>query len=190
MEEQLSSRIYRQLQTAILSREIDNMTILTENEIAQKFNVSKAPVRDALHLLCAQGYLISYPRKGYIIRTYSNAEIRKLQVVRTHIERLSISLAVKNAFDDEIRSLNEFLKPQEPEIDPEKTNNYRFHMRLAEISGNEYVPSVLRELIQKICIAWLDSTYDIESHRAIVDALLKRDEEKALAALEYDLNHA
>ena len=190
MEEQLSNRIYKQLQSDILSRKIDDRTILTENDIAKKFNVSKAPVRDALHLLCAQGYLISYPRKGYLIRTYSSAEIRKLQVVRTHIERLSVTLAVKNATDEQIDSLREFLKPQEPEVDPEKTNNYLFHLRLAEISGNEYVPDVLRELIHKVCIAWLDSTYDIESHRAIVDALLERNEEKALAALEYDLNHA
>ena len=190
MEEQLSSKVYRRLQTDILSRVIDDRTILTENEIAQKFNVSKAPVRDALHLLCAQGYLISYPRKGYLIRTYSNAEIRKIQEVRTHIEKLSVSLAIRNASDDDIRSLNEFVKPQEPEIDPEKTNNNLFHMRLAEISGNEYVPVVLRELIHKVCIVWIDQQFDVESHKAIVDALLERDEEKALKALEYDLNHA
>ena len=190
MEEQLSKKIYRQLQTDILSRTIDERTILTENELAQKYNVSKAPVRDALHLLCAQGYLISYPRKGYLIRIYSNAEIRKIQQVRSHIERLSVMLAIQNASDDQINSLREYLKPQEPEIDPEKTYNYLFHLRLGEISGNEYVPAVLRELIHKICIAWIDSRYDIDSHRAIIDALLERNEQKALDALEYDLNHA
>ena len=190
MEEQLSNKIYRQLRTEILSRVIDERTILTENEISQKFSVSKAPVRDALHLLCAQGYLISFPRKGYLIRTYSSAEIRKIQQVRTHIERLSVMLAVQNASDEQINSLREYLKPQEQEVDPEKTYNYLFHLRLAEISGNEYLPEVLRELIHKICIAWIDSRYDIESHRAIIDALLERDEQKALAALEYDLNHA
>lgn len=189
MEEQLSKTIYRQIQTDILSRVIDDRTILTENELAKKYGVSKAPVRDALHLLCAQGYLISYPRKGYLIRTYSNAEIRKIQVVRTHIERLSVMLAVENATDDEINSLRAYVRPQEPEIDPEKTNNNMFHMRLAEISHNDYVPVVLRELIHKVCIVWIDQHFDVESHKAIVDALLERDEEKALAALEYDLNH-
>ena len=190
MEEQLSNKIYRQLQTDILSRTIDNMTILTESDIAKKFNVSKAPVRDALHLLCAQGYLVSYPRKGYLIRTYSSTEIRKFQEVRTHIEKLSVSLTIKNASDEDIRSLCEYLKPQGPEIDPEKTNNNRFHMRLAEISGNEYIPVVLRELIHRVCIVWIDSTFDVDAHRAIVDALLERNEKKAIKALEYDLNHA
>ncbi len=189
MEEQLSTKIYQQLRTDILSRVIDECTILTENEIAKKFNVSKAPVRDALHLLCAQGYLISFPRKGYLVRSYSKSEIRKIQQVRSHIEKLSVMLAVENATDEEILSLREFLKPQEPVQDPEKTNNNLFHMRLAEIGHNEYVPQVLRELIHKICIVWIDEVYEIDSHEAIVSALLKRDMNKALAALEDDLNH-
>ena len=189
MEEQLSTKIYNQIRTDILSRVIDERTILTENEIAREFNVSKAPVRDALHLLCAQGYLLSFPRKGYIIRVYSRQEIKKIQTVRTHIEKLSVSLAIENATDEQINSLREYLKPQQPVNDPEKTNNNLFHMRLAEITSNEYVPLVLRELIHKICFVWIDEEYDVETHERIVDALLERNEEKAIAALEDDLRH-
>lgn len=189
MGEQLSNKIYHQIRNDIVSRTIDEGTILTENELAQKYSVSKAPVRDALHLLCGQGYLVSYPRKGYLIKVYSRSELKKIQQVRTHIEKLSVMLAVEHASDEEILSLRQFMKKQAPEIDPNKTNNTLFHMRLAEISGNPYVPAVLRDLIYKVCTVWIDEEFNIDSHAAIVDALLERDTAKALEALEADLKH-
>ena len=188
MEEQLSNKIYRQIQHDILARTIDERMILTENELVQKYGVSKAPVREALHLLCAQGYLISYPRKGYLIRVYSRAEIRKIQQLRAHIEKLSVILAIQNASDEEILSLREYLTQQDPQADPDKANNTLFHMRLAELSGNEYIPETLRGLIHKICLIWIEQEFDIASHAAIMNALLERDTEKALLALEKDLN--
>ena len=79
---------------------------------------------------------------------------------------------------------------QEPQDDPDKANNTLFHMRLAELSGNEYIPETLRGLIHKICLIWIEQAFDIDSHTAIMNALLERDTEKALIALEQDLNHA
>lgn len=191
MEEQLSAKIYRHIQQDILSHAIDEQTFLTENELAQKYQVSKAPVRDALHLLCAQGYLTSFPRKGYLVRRYSRAEVRKIQQVRTHLEKLAVTLAVRQASEEDILSLGAYLQdPQSrPETDPENASNSAFHMRLAEISGNEYIVSILRDLLHKICIVWIGEDFDVASHQAIIDALLQRDEAKALAALERDLNH-
>lgn len=191
MEEQLSAKIYRHIQQDILSHAIDEQTFLTENELAQKYQVSKAPVRDALHLLCAQGYLTSFPRKGYLVRRYSRAEVRKIQQVRTHLEKLAVTLAVRQASEEDILSLGAYLQdPQSrSETDPENTSNSAFHMRLAEISGNEYIVSILRDLLHKICIVWIGEDFDVASHQAIIDALLQRDEAKALAALERDLNH-
>lgn len=192
MEEQLSSKVYRHIQQDILSHAIDEQTFLTESELAQKYGVSKAPVRDALHLLCAQGYLTSFPRKGYLVRHYSRAELRKIQQVRTHLEKLAVTLAVRQASEEDILSLRTYLQApaQQPgQIDPETVSNSAFHMRLAELSGNEYIASILRDLLRKVCIVWIDEDFDVASHQAIVDALLRRDEAGALAALEQDLLH-
>ncbi len=76
MAEKLSSKIYNSIKADIDSGVIDGRSFLSEAQLAKQFGVSKAPVRDALHLLCSQGYLISYPRKGYMLNLYSSESIR------------------------------------------------------------------------------------------------------------------
>lgn len=189
MEEKLASKIYNSIREDILSGVIDQRTFLSESELAAKYNVSKAPVRDALHLLCGQGYLVSYPRKGYMVKIYTEEDLRQMQQVRRHLEKLSIELAIENASDEEILSLREYTEDHASEPDPSRTDNTRFHTRLAEISHNSYLPATLQDLLHQVSIFAMkvQGQADFEKHNAIVDALLQRDKEKAIAYLESDI---
>lgn len=187
MAEKLSEKIYRSIKEDIDSGVIDSRSFLSEAQLAKQFGVSKAPVRDALHLLCSQGYLISYPRKGYMINMYSAEEINQVQVIRRQIEKLCVQLAIQNASDEEILSLKEFTSLQLGGSDPSRTNNTMFHQRLAEITGNKYLPGILQDLLYKASMAAIKSSSDLEKHQHIVDALLERDLEKAEQYLEEDI---
>ena len=149
MAEKLSSKIYNSIKADIDSGVIDGRSFLSEAQLAKQFGVSKAPVRDALHLLCSQGYLISYPRKGYMINMYSAQEINQIQVIRRQVEKLCVKLAIENASNEEILSLKEFTEQQMGSSDPSKTNNTMFHLRLAEITGNQYLPGILQDMLYK-----------------------------------------
>jgi len=166
---------------------IDGRSFLSEAQLAKQFGVSKAPVRDALHLLCSQGYLISYPRKGYMLNLYSSDEINQIQVIRRQVEKLCVKLAIENASNEEILSLKEFTEQQMGSSDPSKTNNTMFHLRLAEITGNQYLPGILQDMLYKASMAAIKSSSDLEKHQHIVNALLERDLEKAEQYLEEDI---
>jgi len=187
MAKKLSEKIYESIRNDIIEGILESKVFISESEIAKKFGVSKAPVRDALHLLCQQGYLISYPRKGYMVNTYTNDEINQIQEVRIHLEKLSIELAIKNATDDEILSLKSYTKEQSDEIDPYKTNNTLFHMRLAEISKNKFISKTLKDLLGVVSQAKIKIESDLKSHDKIIDALLERDLEKSIQLLEEDI---
>ena len=118
MAEKLSEKIYRSIKADIDSGVIDGRSFLSEAQLAKQFGVSKAPVRDALHLLCSQGYLISYPRKGYMLNMYSADELNQIQVIRRQVEKLCVKLVIEHASDEEILSLKAFTKEQIGGSDP------------------------------------------------------------------------
>ncbi len=188
MAEKLSTKVYEGIRKDIISGAIGPKTFLNEGEVGAKFGVSRAPVRDALHLLCEQGYLISFPRKGYMVNTYTHEELNKMQEIRVQLEKLSIRLAIKNATDEEIESLRMFTKEQYHGLEPEQSNNFRFHMRLAELGKNEFLAMQLKDLVNKSSMADISNESDLKKHEAIIDALAERDEEKACRKLVEDIN--
>ena len=88
---------------------------VTEAEISQKFNVSKTPAREALNYLCQEGLLDKIPRKGYIVKSLSLAEVQNLFQFRNILERASVELAVRYASEQELQTLSELARAK---LDP------------------------------------------------------------------------
>ena len=73
------------------------------------------------------------------------------------------------------------------ENDPMMTNNSRFHIRLAELTGNEFLPEILKNLVNKVSQTVIKRPSDLERHNRIIDALAERNLEKAERCLEEDI---
>ena len=74
-KETLKERVYRGIYEAVTNGEYKSNDILTENQMIEKFGVSKSPVREALVELCKDGVLINIPRMGYQVRAVTLKEI-------------------------------------------------------------------------------------------------------------------
>lgn len=183
MAEKLSVKIYNGIKDDIENGRIDYKDFFSEAQIAEKYQVSKAPVRDALHLLAEQGYLVSYPRKGYMVNRFTIDEINQIQLIRRQIEYLSVELIIKHASDEQIRSLYSYTDNQKND-----SGNSEFHLAMAEMSGNKFLPETLRELLSKIRIAKCSDEVNREKHKALVDALCERSLERAHKCLENDIS--
>ncbi|MCE5209588.1 MAG: GntR family transcriptional regulator [Chloroflexi bacterium] len=192
MGETLAENISQAIRDDIIEGRLGIHSFLTERELANRFSVSKAPVRDALHRLCQEEYLVSFARKGYMVNMISAEEYVQIQQVRLHLEELSIKLAVKNATDVELDSLSEIISQQVAEKNPYKVSNTRFHLRLAEISRNRYLYSHLYSMLGTVARAVIvqigpkDSLH-MDHHARIIEALKRRDEQAAITALHEDI---
>ena len=64
----LSDKVYNELKSddIFLAKYKPNVLIV-ESDIASKYGVSKVTVGEALHRLCGEGHLTSYPRSGYMV---------------------------------------------------------------------------------------------------------------------------
>ena len=85
-KETLKERVYRGIYEAVTNGEYRPNDILTENQMIEKFGVSKSPVREALVELCKDGVLINIPRMGYQVRAVTLKEIMDILEFRVDVE--------------------------------------------------------------------------------------------------------
>jgi len=80
------------LRGEILSGALEPGERLVEEQLTQRFQISRAPLREALRLLAEQGLVEHLPRKGARVTTYSDRDFDELFAVRDALERFAVSL--------------------------------------------------------------------------------------------------
>lgn len=192
MKRTIAETIYEELRERIIYGTLQTGAMLGEQEVADQYGSSKMPVREALHRLCQEGYLISYPRRGYVVSNITLEDFTEVQQVRLPLELLSVELIVKRASDQDIRSLYEIIDGPPAAGWGEYWKNSRFHLALAKLSGNKRLYNSLEHLIGEVFRAafrfYPDSVLREQgAHRDVIDALLARDPQRAKDMLLRDL---
>lgn len=188
-----TEEILNSIRSEILNGSFKRGELILEQPIAEKYSISKITAREILQKLCHEKYLISYPRKGYLIYDITPEECKKIQQVRYHIESLSIKLIIKNASNDEILKLKSVLRQTSDSSTPYSSINSKFHLYMAELSGNQYIYDTLYSYIGYVArfanTSPVFNGFTIEGtmHTEIIDALLKRDYSMAVEYLRKDL---
>lgn len=192
---QLTDKVYNSLKQDVFNAKYKPNTLIKEKEIAEKYNVSRLTAREALHRLCAEGHLISYPRSGYMISILSSEEISQIIRLRNVVEPLMVEIACTEASGEAIRSLRKHLhKADETDRSSEEAlaNNREFHLAIAEITGNKFLYSMMDDLLGTLSrmdftITSSNTTWT-DYHVAIVEALEARDVDKAKKLILQDIS--
>jgi len=196
MKYTLGRKIYDGIKKDILQGIYPSNTFLTEGEIALKYGVSKAPVKTALKNLCNDGFLISYPRKGYFITNTNISDYSQIQDLRYAMESLTVSLLIQQATSidiDRLRKITTLDSPSDPKY---TTVNAQFHMAMAEITGNRYLIRYLASLLEEVSTIYnyLDTKNQPEDeqncHPQLLDAIAAKDYIAANEWLRKDLSDA
>jgi DNA-binding GntR family transcriptional regulator len=93
------------LEEAIVSGEIAPGTVLRQEQLSDRFAVSRTPVREALRRLAALGLVSFVPNRGVRVRTISREELREAFLVRAELESLATELATPRITNDALASL-------------------------------------------------------------------------------------
>lgn len=192
---QLTDKVYSELKQDVFNAKYKPNTLIKEKEIAEKYNVSRLTAREALHRLCTEGHLVSYPRSGYMISILSSEEINQILRLRRVVEPLMVEIACEEASGEAIRSLRKHLHKAG---DAERTSsealaeNREFHLAIAEITGNRFLYSMMDDLLGTLSrmefkVSPSNTTW-ADCHVAIVDALEARDAELAKKMILEDIS--
>jgi DNA-binding GntR family transcriptional regulator len=194
----LRESIHDQLRADILSCKLAPGGDLREAELAERFNVSKSPVRDALMRLEREGLVITLPRQGYRVAPVSRADVEDMFHLRALLESACVERIVRRATDEQLQSLDAY-RAYEAADWPGGFIEYNrsFHRRLAELAANGRMRDYLAELIDQMERVVLLSVNNVKQnkhqvlvneHAAMVDALQSRNVKQAqkLAARHID----
>jgi DNA-binding GntR family transcriptional regulator len=172
---------------------------LVESELAERFGVSRTPIREALQRLETQSMLTRTGR-SLIVASLDHNQLAELYVVRAELEGLAARLAAQHATPEEVRVLYGMVEHDKGLVnDPGKLSraNRRFHKQLHLASHNRYLIDQL-DLVHR-SMALLATTslaadgrgdMALEEHKAIVKAIEKGDGDAACDALKRHLSFA
>ncbi|HEY3206130.1 MAG TPA: GntR family transcriptional regulator [Gaiellaceae bacterium] len=94
------------LEEAIVSGEIAPGTVLRQEQLSERYQVSRTPVREALRRLAALGLVSFEPNRGVRVRTLSRDELREAFLVRAELESLATEHAVPRMGERELAELD------------------------------------------------------------------------------------
>ena len=170
---------------------------LRQEDIATQLGVSMTPVREGLDLLVSAGLVERVPYRGVRVREISPKDVIEAYGLRLVLEGVIAQEAARNITDEQIASLERMLTEMKKhdtlkEMSDERKLSREFHSAIAEASRNDLLIK-LYAIVANAFPDWLlyealfrnpellaDSTANtLREHIAIVDALKKRDGDKA-----------
>ena len=101
----LANQIYIELREQILDGTIISNDIINEKSLALKYNVSKTPIREALHRLCQEGYLKKLSEEsGYMVNGNQSAGLLPYPATAFYLESAAIDRVIETADDEKMEA--------------------------------------------------------------------------------------
>src|SRR5713101_4879133 len=194
----LSERVYQSLKRDIITCVYPQGEALSEKDLAERYNSSRTPVREAAVRLQQDHLLKIVPNRGYFITKISVQDLTDLYDYRAAVECACAELASMKGMNPALLVRLEELANTEYRINDRKSyenfiwRDTDFHLGIAQLARNHLLLQAVeaaRCQMERIMYAAIDIGYYGEfpgrEHRGILDAIKKRDS-RAARQLMYD----
>ncbi len=128
--------VYQVLKQEILDLELKPGQLIKENEICERFSVSRTPVRDALRLLQEQGFVITVPYRGIYVTLLSLSNIKQMIYMRVAVESMVMRDFSQIATPLMMEDIYYMLRKQKALIQTQDFKPEQFYRLDAELHGS------------------------------------------------------
>lgn len=204
----LHEQTYQALRDSILSGELSPGERLVETQLAEKLQVSRTPIREAMRQLQREELLTADPNGGLRVIEVSTTDAIHLYECRIALETLAVAGACVNATSAQLATLQSYvaqaeLLTQNDLTDSTETINsiklldldHQFHRLIAESSGNKWLVSLLDQVFDKMALLRTHTTrhnpmvLEIRvEHQLIYETIAQRNVEAATKAIRSHLS--
>ena len=193
-KQSLSDMVVSYVKNRILSGTLKGGDRLIETDISNHFNISRAPVREAMRILNEQGLITFSPRKGNHVIEMDPAEIMEVFEIRTSLETQILRKILRNQMikEEDFQQLTEIAmemkdgenrcRNEEDKVFLLNTLDISFHKYLWELSGSVRRAQILESLFYQLLIAMNEDLSSLgilekksEEHLAFVEVLQKNE---------------
>ena len=192
----IRDQIADQLRSDIISGDLAPDTKLNEQQLANRFGVSRGPIRDVLLQLTKEGLLVTKSNVGASVNKMLDSSMQQLMVdIRRRIEFHAVKRLKDKMTDEDCAALDAILGRfkesfEKADFTEVTKADIAFHRYLVEKAGgqelvNLWYPVVLR---MRMNYKRIDTPTDgVAEHRAIIDALRSGQTKDAIAALRANI---
>lgn len=168
---------------------------LDEVSLAERFGVSRTPLREAFQALAGSGLLELLPRRGAFVRHPGLGELVEMFEVMAELEAFCGRLAVRRVTGEDLSALRDTIVACQDAVDGDDADRYyrenqRFHHLLYEAAGNSFLASEAKRLHRRLkpfrrmqLRVRGRMAQSLDEHRAVVAALERGDETAVAQAL-------
>ena len=187
----LEERVYLLLEEEILTGKLRDGEQLREIALSQRLEVSRTPIRGALHRLAEEGLVELSANRGATVVGISESDIKDIYAVRMRLEGLAARLATERMSDEDKAHLTEIVELSEFYLkkgDDERRSELdsEFHNTIFRASGSRHLNKILSDLHKNIKAyrrLSLKNTNraekSISEHREILEAILSKNASEA-----------
>lgn len=192
--------IVESLTRAIVDHRLLPGTKLAEQKLADHFGVSRTLVRQALFQLSQNRLIRLEPARGAFVASPSVDEAKQVFAVRRMLEAEMTRAFVRQVTPSMIKALKEHLALERKAVaSPDVSGRIEllgdFHVRLAELMGNQVLAELLGDLLSRCALitlmyqSTLAAEHSTAEHVEIVNALASKDEALALRLMDEHLQN-
>jgi DNA-binding GntR family transcriptional regulator len=187
----LRESILETIRDAIMSGALKPGEKVAEPELAERFGISRTPIREAFRQLESEGYLTVVPRKGAVVVTFSQRDVEEFYAIKSILEGYAARRACEKLTAREIeklQSINDKLSVLAEEGDVKqffKVHN-SFHDLFVKAADNDKLNEMILNLVgrfQRLRIASLSlpgrMEFSVKEHQKIIEAFRNKDADLA-----------
>lgn len=191
IQKPLRELVYQELRQKILTGEIASQTRLMEIDLADKMNVSRTPIREAIKQLEAEGLVTVEPRRGAYVSRISIKDMLDVFEVREDLEGFATALAAQRISESEKVELQKLVTEYEHAVENVRKDEIveldeAIHNFIVKCSDNQtliHMVNQIQELSLRFRYIFYEdfSVYEAmpEAHKLIADAVCAGDADKA-----------
>jgi DNA-binding GntR family transcriptional regulator len=146
----IRDKVYAHLKDAILRGEYKAGDRLVERVLAEKLNISRTPIREALFRLETQRFVRTVPRKGVVVNEITQSEILEVFMILASLESLAARLAAQKVNDEIVAEIDQLLAEIEEALGngggDEVELNVKYNDLIGRASGNPKLHEMLVDL--------------------------------------------
>jgi DNA-binding GntR family transcriptional regulator len=199
--ERLTDTIYELLRDRILNGRYVPGERLPVDQIAQQLGVSQTPVKGALGLLVSEGLVRTSPRRGTFVTEIDERILIESLEIRAALEQLAADTLLDHVTSEDVAQLCDLVQriQNATDVDEHFRLNLRFHEVLVNLSGNQRLAEIYRQLKAHIQMALIHSrsenwtgrmASETDEHVAILEAIEANDRAALKSAIDEHLQHA
>lgn len=188
------------LTRAIVEHRLHPGTKLAEQKLADHFGVSRTLIRQALFQLVQKRLIRMEPARGAFVATPSSDEARQVFAVRRMVEVEMTRSFVRSVTPAQIKALKDHLVEEKAAVLRGDVSGRTdllgdFHVRIAELMGNQVLAQILNELISRCALITLmyqssnAAEHSVEEHSEILNAIIAKDENLAVQLMDEHLRN-